>query len=185
MTGTRRSNSPYSFFLTAVNTRSPSACGSGLAFAAIGAKVLAGGTEHIAHRAAAVVNAVDDRLGKRHEPPHEVERQVGARLGDPVGDHRPRKIQVADEVGAFLPIDEGMGRPECCDPLAGLGGDDLAPASPASSGRSRRLIAGCSPASSTSMPARRSAPSRTRVSAVTVFFEAMSRCSPQGMTASS
>jgi hypothetical protein len=127
MTGTRRSNSPYSFFLTAVNTRSPSACGSGLAFAAIGAKVLAGGTEHIAHRAAAVVNAVDDRLGKRHEPPHEVERQVGARLGDPVGDHRPRKIQVADEVGAFLPIDEGVGRPECRDPLADLGGDDLAP----------------------------------------------------------
>ena len=47
------------------------------------------------------------------------------------------------------------------------------PASPASSRRSRRLMAGCSPARSRSMPARRSAPSRTRFSAATVRFEAM------------
>ena len=52
------------------------------------------------------------------------------------------------------------------------------PAAPASSRRSRRLMAGCSPASSARMPARRSAPSRTRVSAVTEGFEAMAVLPP-------
>jgi hypothetical protein len=53
-------------------------------------------------------------------------------------------------------------------------------ASPASSRRSRRLTAGCSLASSKSMVASRSTPSRTRfsVATVTVFFAAMEPCCP-------
>jgi hypothetical protein len=68
-----------------------------------GAKILARGTEHSTDRAAAVVDPVDDGLGERHEPPHQVKRQVGARLTDPLGDRCPREVQVVHEIRALDP----------------------------------------------------------------------------------
>jgi hypothetical protein len=67
------------------------------------------GTEHVADPAAAVVDPVHDRFNKRHEPPHQVEREVGSRLSEPFGDGCPGQGQVPDEIGTLRPVDEGTG----------------------------------------------------------------------------
>ena len=87
------------------------------------AEVLAGRPENIPDRAVAVVHTVDDRLGKVQEPPHQIQREVGASGCDAINDHRPLQVQVAHKVPLFLPIDKGPSRPERGDALADLGGD--------------------------------------------------------------
>ena len=93
-----------------------------------GAEVVAGGAEHVAHDAAAVVDAAHDRLGQGHEAPHQVERQVRTRLGHALGNHRAREVEVAHEGGTPLPVDERPRAAERDQPLRNFGGDGLAPA---------------------------------------------------------
>ena len=69
-------------------------------------EILACRPKDISDRAVAVVDAVDHRFGKVHEPPHQIQRQVGARLGNAVNDHRPLQVEILHEVPPLLPIDE-------------------------------------------------------------------------------
>jgi hypothetical protein len=88
-----------------------------------GAEIITGSTEHGTDRAVAVVDAVDNGLGERHEPPHQVKGQVGARLTDALGDRCPREVKVAHEIATLLPIDE---RPvESIENTEMLGADGL------------------------------------------------------------
>jgi hypothetical protein len=89
-------------------------------------EILACRPEDIPDRAVAVVDAVEHRLGKIHEPPHQIERQVGAGLGNPVDDHRPLQVEVLHEVTALLPVDEGPRGSQGGDALADLGSDGVA-----------------------------------------------------------
>src|SRR3954462_10960220 len=75
----------------------------------------------------AIIHAIEHRLGEIQEAPHQVKRQIGARRGKPVDDHRPLQIQVFDEVPTFVPVDERARTLESRQALADLRGDSLTP----------------------------------------------------------
>ena len=74
-----------------------------------GAEIITGCAEHSTDRAVTVVDAVDDGLCERHEPPHQVESQIWARLTDALGDRCPREVKIPHEIGALLQINERTG----------------------------------------------------------------------------
>lgn len=84
-----------------------------------------GPTEHVADVATAVVDAVQDRLGQSHEPPQQLERQIGAVVGHLLDDQLALQVEVFDERPTLLPVDEGPGLPQRGEPLADVGGDGL------------------------------------------------------------
>ena len=89
------------------------------------AEVAAGLAKDVTDVAVAVVDAVQDRLGQVHEPPHQVERQIGAGLGHLGRDHLPLEIDVLHEASPFLPIDKGSSAPQRGKALGNVGRDHL------------------------------------------------------------
>jgi hypothetical protein len=75
--------------------------------------------------AAAVVDPLQHRPGQPHEAPQQLEREVGPVLRHLVEDEPPLLVEVPDEGGALLPVDEGAGLPQGGEPLADVGGDRL------------------------------------------------------------
>jgi hypothetical protein len=88
-------------------------------------EILACRSEDIPDRTVAVVHAIDHRFGKRHEPPYQIQCQLGAGHGDPLDDHRPLQVEVFHEVPPFLPIDEGSRILQGGDAFADFGGDGV------------------------------------------------------------
>ena len=88
-------------------------------------EIQAGLTEHVTDVATAVVDAVQDRLGQPHEPPQQLERQIGAGVGHLLDDQLALQIEVLHEGSTLLPVDEGPGLPQRGEPLADVGGNGL------------------------------------------------------------
>ena len=88
-------------------------------------EVVAGLAEHVADIATAVVDAVQDRLGQPHEPPQQLERQIGAVTGHLVDDQLALQVEVLHEGPTLRPVDERPGLPQGGEPLADVGGHGL------------------------------------------------------------
>jgi hypothetical protein len=80
----------------------------------------------ISNRTVAVIDTIDHRFGKIHEPPHQIQRHVGAGLSDPVDDHPPLQVEVFYDVPSPLPVDEGPCFSKSGDAFADLGSDAVA-----------------------------------------------------------
>jgi len=90
-----------------------------------GPESLASCPEDVPDRAVAIVNAVENRVGEVHESPHQVERQIGMGLSDPVDDHRPLQIKIFHKVPTLLPVDKRPRRAQSGEALANLGSDNV------------------------------------------------------------
>ena len=98
----------------------------GFGFAGERRKVVASRPEHIPDRPVAVVDAIEHGIRQTHEPPHQIERQIGTTRRHPIDDHRPLQIEVLDKVPGLSPIDERSSIPYRGRPLGDLGRDVLA-----------------------------------------------------------
>ena len=96
-------------------------CGSG----GDGTEIHAGPAEHLTDVAATVIDAVQDRLGQLHEPPHQLERQIGAGVDYLLDDQLALQIEVLHESSTLFPVDEGPSLPQRGEPLADIGGNSL------------------------------------------------------------
>ena len=76
----------------------------GLGFAGERREVVASGPEHIPDGSVAVVDAIEHGIRQTHEPPNQIERQIGTARRHPIDDHRPLQVEVLDEVPGLSPI---------------------------------------------------------------------------------
>jgi len=74
----------------------------------------------------AVVDAIEHGISQTHEPPHQIERQIGTARRHPIDDHRPLQVEVLDEVPGLSPIAGRSSIPYRDQPLGDLGRDVLA-----------------------------------------------------------
>jgi hypothetical protein len=88
-------------------------------------EIAAGLAEHVADIAAAVVDAIEDRLGQLQESPQQLERQIGAAVGHLVEDQLALQVEVLHEGRPLLPVDEGPRLAQRGKPLADVGGGRL------------------------------------------------------------
>ena len=89
------------------------------------AEVIAGPTEHVADLALAIVDPVQHGLGQFHEPPQQLQRQVGAVLGHLLDDQLALQIEILDERSPLWPVDEGPALAQGGEPFADGAGNGL------------------------------------------------------------
>jgi hypothetical protein len=89
-------------------------------------EILACGLKDVSNRTVAVIDTIDHRFGKIHEPPHQIQRQVGVGSSDPIHDHPPLQVEVCYKLPPLLPVDEGLRFSQSGDAFADLGSDAVA-----------------------------------------------------------
>jgi hypothetical protein len=97
--------------------RSASRVGSGGSSDSDGAKIAAGSVEHVTDSATAV-STRSSLVRPGHEPPHRIERQVAAVLGQLVDGQLPLQLELLDEGAPLRPGDQRPGLPQRGEPLA-------------------------------------------------------------------